>query len=190
MPLPGKGSPWLGDPVKRGRVKFLLLGLFFCLPVAAGWIAWWLDLAPGTTSNYGTLLPPQPVPPGPLAAVKGKWVLVQFDSGACDAYCERKLYFMRQVRRATGKEVQRVERVWVVTDAKSPAPALLAAIEGTVLVAADERLLAAFPAEGSPAAHIYLVDPIGNLMLRFPRDPDPSRMIKDLQRLLRVSRFG
>ena len=38
--------------------------------------------------------------------------------------------------------------------------------------------------------HIYLVDPLGNLMLRFPRDPDPSRMIKDLQRLLRYSRIG
>ena len=178
------------DPVKRGRAKFLLLGLFFSLPVAAGWIAWWLDLAPGNTSNYGTLLPTKPVPTGPLASVKGKWVLVQFDTAACDAYCERKLYFMRQVRRATGKEIQRVERVWIVTDGKAPAPALLAAIEGTVLVQSDERLLAAFPAEGSPAAHIYLVDPIGNLMLRFPRDPDPSRMIKDLQRLLRVSRFG
>lgn len=178
------------DPVKRGRAKFLLLGLFFCLPVAAGWIAWWLDLAPGTTSNYGTLLPPQPVPAGPLAAMKGKWVLVQFDDAACDAACERKLYFMRQVRRATGKEMQRVERAWVVTGGGQPAPALLAAIEGTVLIQSDERLLAAFPADGSPAAHIYLVDPIGNLMLRFPRDPDPSRMIKDLQRLLRVSRFG
>jgi len=97
---------------------------------------------------------------------------------------------LRQVRRATGKEIQRVERVWIVTGGKEPAPALLAAIEGTLLVRADERLLAAFPAEGSTAAHIYLVDPIGNLMLRFPRDPDPSRMIKDLQRLLRVSRFG
>ena len=165
------------DPVKRGRVKFLLLGIFFSLPVAAGWIAWWLELAPGSTSNYGTLLPPQPVPPGSLAAVKGKWALVQFDTASCDAYCERKLYFMRQVRRATGKEIQRVERVWVVTDGKAPAAALLAAIEGTVLVQADERLLASFPAEGSPQAHIYLVDPIGNLMLRFPRVPVPSRMI-------------
>lgn len=178
------------DQKKRGRVKFILLGLFFSLPVAAGWIAWWLELAPGGSGNYGTLLPPQPLPAGPFAMHKGKWLLVQFDSGACDAYCERKLYFMRQVRRATGKEMQRVERAWVVTDGKTPAPAVLAAIEGTVLVQADERLLAAFPAEGSPAAHIYLVDPIGNLMLRFPRDPDPSRMIKDLQRLLRVSRFG
>jgi hypothetical protein len=183
-------SPPPTEAIRRGRVKFLLLGLFFALPVAAGWIAWWLDLVPGTTSNYGTLIPPRPLPAGPFAAFKGKWVLVQFDSGACDAWCERKHYFMRQVRRATGKDMQRVERLWLVTDGKAPAPALLAAIEGTAVVAADERLLAAFPAEGSPAAHIYLVDPLGNLMLRFPRDPDPARILKDLQRLLRVSRFG
>lgn len=176
------------DPVKRGRMKFLLLGLFFSLPVAAGWVAWWLDLAPGSTSNYGTLLPPQPVPAGPLAAVKGKWVLVQFDAAACDAYCERKLYFMRQVRRAQGREMPRVARLWLVTDKVAPRAEVLAAIEGTVVIPAPAGV--DFPAERSVADHIYLVDPLGNLMMRFPREADPSRVIKDIQRLLRASSFG
>jgi hypothetical protein len=180
----------MSEGKRRGRLKFLLLGLFFALPVAAGWLVWWLDIGTGSSAAYGTLLSPQPLPPGPLATLKGKWVLVQIDAAACDAACERKLYFMRQVRRATGREIGRVERLWIVSDGKSPAPALLAAIEGTVLAPADNALLAAFPAEGSPTAHIYLVDPLGNLMLRFPRDPDPSRMLKDLQRLLKTSRFG
>jgi cytochrome oxidase Cu insertion factor (SCO1/SenC/PrrC family) len=178
------------DPVRRGRVKLALLALFFALPVAAGWLAWWLDLAPGKTGNYGTLIAPQRLEAEALAPLRGRWVLVQIDGGACDAYCERKLYFMRQVRRATGRDMARVERLWLVTDDVAPRPALLAAIEGTVIARADARLLARFPAEGSPAAHIYLVDPLGNLMLRFPRDPDPSRMLKDLQTLLKVSRFG
>jgi hypothetical protein len=178
------------DPVRRGRVKLALLGAFFALPVAAGWIAWWLDLAPGAAGNYGTLLAPQPVQAAPFELLKGKWVLVQFDRAACDAHCELKHYTMRQVRRALGRDMQRVERLWILTDAGAPRAALLAAIEGTHIAPAGAALAAAFPAERLAADHIYLVDPLGNLMMRFPRDPDPSRMIKDLQRLLKVSRFG
>lgn len=176
--------------MRRGRVKLALLAAFFALPVAAGWIAWWLELAPGAAANYGTLITPRPLALAPLAALKGRWVLVQFDGGACGAWCERKLYFMRQVRRAQGKDMQRVERLWFVTDAVEPRAELRAATEGTVIVPRGAQFAAAFPAERSVADHIYLVDPLGNLMLRYPPDPDPSRMIQDLQRLLRVSGFG
>jgi hypothetical protein len=162
--------------------------LFFLLPVGASWLIWWLDLAPGTTGNYGTLLPPRPVALAPLAALKGKWVLVQFDGGACDARCERKLYFMRQVRRAQGREMQRIERLWLVTDAAQPRAEVLAAIEGTVVAPAPSGV--DFPAETAVTDHLYLVDPLGNLMMRFPRDPDPARVIKDLKQLLRASSFG
>jgi cytochrome oxidase Cu insertion factor (SCO1/SenC/PrrC family) len=125
-------------------------------------------------------------------ALKGKWVLVQFDSGACSAACERKLYFMRQVRRAQGREMERVARLWLLTDSVQPAPALLQAIEGTVVAPRGgiDAANGAFPAEGSVTDHLYLVDPLGNLMMRFPRDPDPARVIKDLRRLLRASSFG
>jgi hypothetical protein len=177
-----------GEPVKRGRLKLALLALFFLLPVGASYLIWWLDLAPGTAGNYGTLLTPRPAALPLADPLKGKWVLVQFDGGACDAGCERKLYFMRQVRRAQGKEMPRVARLWLVTDKAAPRAELLAAIEGTVITPAPADL--DFPAERSVSDHIYLVDPLGNLMMRFPRDPDPSRVIKDLQRLLRASSFG
>jgi hypothetical protein len=178
------------EPAKRGRVKLALLAAFFLLPVAASWLAWWFEFVPGATGNYGTLIPPRPVALPPVAALKGKWVLVQFDGGDCDAWCERKHYFMRQVRRAQGKDMQRVERLWLVTDAAQPRPELLVAIEGTVVAMQNGALAASFPAERSVRDHIYLVDPLGNLMMRFPRDPDPSRVIKDLQRLMKVSSFG
>jgi hypothetical protein len=178
------------DPVRRGRVKLALLAAFFALPVAAGWVAWWLELAPGATGNYGMLIPPRPVRAAPFELLKGKWVLVQFDRAGCNTYCELKHYYMRQVRRALGKDMLRVERLWIVTDAALPPAALLAAIEGTQVTQGGPDVAAAFPAERSVADHIYLVDPLGNLMMRFPRDPDPSRMIKDLQRLLKLSRFG
>jgi hypothetical protein len=88
--------------------------------------------------------------------------------------------------------MQRVARLWLLTDTAPPAPALLEAIEGTVIAPRGgiDAANGAFPAEGSVTDHVYLVDPLGNLMMRFPRDPEPARVIKDLQRLLRASSFG
>jgi hypothetical protein len=157
--------------------KLILVAAICAAPIVLGTAAyfrgWW-----GTPSNYGELLPPKPV--SGFDALRGKWVLVTFDAAACDAYCEKKLYFMRQVRRAQGKDMDRVERLWALTDGASPRPELLAAIEGT-------RIENLKPFDERSADHIYLVDPMGNLMMRFPRDPDPSKMVKDLQRLLKYS---
>jgi hypothetical protein len=176
--------------LKRRRVKLALLGAFFALPIALAWLAWRLDWAPGASANYGELIsPPRPLAGPPLAALRGRWVLVSFDAAACDAYCEKKHYFMRQVCRAQGRDQDRVERLWLVTDGARPRAELLAAIEGTRMEPAA-GIAAAFPAAGAIADHIYLVDPLGNLMMRFPRDPDPSRILKDLQRLLKLSRVG
>jgi cytochrome oxidase Cu insertion factor (SCO1/SenC/PrrC family) len=175
---------------RRGRLKLALLGAFFVLPFVASWAIWKLDLADGATGNYGTLIAPRPAGLPAHPALKGKWVLVQFDAGACATACERKLYFMRQVRRAQGREMGRIARLWAVTDAARPAPALVTALEDTVIIEQGAALAAAFPAEAGAARHIYLVDPMGNLMMRFPEDPDPSRVIKDLKHLLKFSGFG
>lgn len=193
-------DPTLPERTKRGRLRLLLLAAFFALPVAGGWIAYLSGWVPGATGNYGELLTPRAVPdpalsdvggrPMKLSALRGRWVLIAFDAAVCDAYCERKLYFMRQTRRALGAERQRVERVWMVTDAAAPAPALLAAIDGTHVVRSVTQLAEAFPAVSRVSDHIYVIDPHGNLMMRYPRDPDPSRMIKDLKHLLKYSQIG
>ncbi|MGH8749386.1 MAG: SCO family protein [Burkholderiales bacterium] len=168
----------------------MLLALFLASPFALAWLAWWRDWAPGITGNYGELItPPQPLEAPAFAPLRGKWVLVTFDASACGPYCERKLYYMRQVRRAQGADQGRVERLWLVTDGGRPGAALLGAIEGTRIERAG-ALAARFPAAGALADHIYIVDPLGNLMLRYPRDPDPSRMLKDVQRLLKLSGIG
>jgi hypothetical protein len=162
--------------------KLALIALVCAAPIVLGTLAYLLGWSPGNPGNYGDLVAPRAMSGAPFAALRGKWVLVSADAGVCDAYCERKLYFMRQVRRAQGKDMERIERLWLVSDGGAPRAELLAAIEGTRVVALEDP---AFTRD-----HIYLVDPLGNLMLRFPRDPDPSRMIKDLQRLLRYSRIG
>ena len=158
------------------------------LPLVLGTLAYVFRWAPGASANYGELIAPRPLAGAPFERMRGKWLLVSFDASACDARCERKLYFMRQVRKAQGKDQDRVERLWLVTDQGAPRTDLLAAIEGTHVIAADASVAKNFP--GDATAHIYVVDPLGNLMLRFPQDPDPSRMLKDLQRLLKYSRIG
>lgn len=189
------------DPVWRGRIKLLALAAFFALPVLAGYVVYFMGWVPGNAANYGTLIPPRLLSeatltgadqrPMKFSELHGKWLLVQIDTGDCAAYCEHKLYFMRQVRKALGKDMSRLERVWLLTDARVPKAALLEAIEGTHLVRPrDGAIIGEFPAERSAIDHIYLVDPLGNLMMRFPRDPDPSRMLKDLKRLLKASRIG
>lgn len=162
------------------RLKLGLVFLACAAPFLLGWAAYYFGWGAGSSGNYGELIAPRPVA-GPLAPLKGKWVLVTFDAAACDAACEKKLYVVRQVRRAQGKESDRMERLWVVTDGGKPKPGLLAAIEGSHVATGQLD----FQGED-----IYLVDPLGNLMMRFPRDPDPKKMIKDLQRLLKYSRFG
>jgi hypothetical protein len=182
--------PLPSEPQKRGRAQLALLALFFAAPFALAWLAYWLDWAPGATSNYGELVaPPRALSGAPLERLRGKWVLVTFDAATCDPYCERKLYFMRQLRRAQGRNQERVERLWLLTDGARPAPRLLAAIAGTRLAPAAAHA-PRFPAAGAVTDHIYLVDPLGNLMMRYPRDPDPGQMLKDLRRLLRTSQIG
>jgi hypothetical protein len=167
------------------RLKLLAIFLACAAPFVLGWAAWYFGWGTGKPGNYGELIAPRAVSQAPFDELRGKWVLVSFDAADCDAYCERKLYFMRQVRTAQGKDQARVERLWIVTGPGKPRPELLRAIEGTRLSRATPE---GFP--GNRLDHIYLVDPLGNLMLRFPRDPDPSKMLKDLQRLLKYSRVG
>jgi hypothetical protein len=99
--------------------------------------------------------------------------------------------YMRQARLALGKDAERIERVWLLSDGEVPAPALLREHEGlNVARVPDGTLLGELPASGNAAGYIYVVDPIGSLMLRFPADPDGRRMLRDLTRLLRASRIG
>ncbi|MFZ5509839.1 MAG: SCO family protein [Pseudomonadota bacterium] len=183
-------------PVTR---TLLLMAAAVLLPMAAA-VAWYFLGAPGGRMNYGELLA-RPLPPATLASLdgqpvdfaslKGKWLLLQVDAAACDAACRAKLYHMRQSRAAQGKHQERIERVWLVSDGATPAPELMREYQGTlVLRAAGSPLLAALPARGTVRDHIYLIDPLGNLVLRYPGTPDTKRMAQDLDRLLRASRIG
>ena len=170
------------------KAKIALVAAVCAAPIILGTLAYMFGWAGGASGNYGELIAPQPLVGAPFHALRGKWVLVTFDPAACGAECEKKLYFVRQVRRAQGKDAERIERLWLVTDRGAPSSELTRAIEGTRIVPAEANIGKAFP--GEPTQHIYLVDPLGNLIMRFPCDPEPSKVIKDLQRLLKYSHVG
>jgi hypothetical protein len=187
-------------PGKNSLKTLWLLVALSVAPVAASYLLYYF-WQPDHTVNYGELIEPRLLPDPALtladgasfrlSQLKGRWTLVTIDAAACDENCERKLVYTRQLRLTQGKNMDRVERVWLLTDAVAPSPKVVTEQPGLVAARATTELLAAFPvAPGAAADYIYLVDPLGNLMMRFPRDPDPRLMIKDLARLLKASRIG
>jgi hypothetical protein len=182
------------------RSKFLLMLGVFALPVIAAYLAYF-GWRPSGHGNYGDLLKVAPLQHTSgkmldgefynLDALRGKWVMVHVGASSCDAACVQQLYLMRQIRITQGKEQSRIERLWVLTDPGSPDPALLREHPGLLVWRADDAAFAGqFPAAHSRSDHIYMVDPLGNLMLRFPAEVDPKRMMKDLKLLLKASQIG
>lgn len=185
---------------RRGRRVALVILALCAAPTIAAWFAYFV-WQPRSRANYGELVEPRPLSDPELrrldgkafqlSQLRGKWILLQVDSAGCGDRCRRKLVYMRQARLALGKDAERIERVWLLDDAAVPDPALLREHEGLYVVRArGSSLLGELPSSGNPAGYLFLVDPLGSLMLRFPGDPDGRRMLKDLARLLRASRIG
>lgn len=189
---------------RRYRALYLLIAVCVA-PVIASYTAYYL-LPPTGRTNYGVLIEPQrPLPPLDLrrldgsavtaASLRGAWTMVQVDSGTCEAACEHKLWQMRQVRLTAGRDADRVQRLWLIVDEAPLATAVLREFDGTLFVRARADEISAYLAlPADPAArltdHLWLIDPLGNLMLRWPKGADPSRMKKDLIRLLKASGIG
>jgi hypothetical protein len=189
--------------VRNARWKLLAVLAVCAAPVIASYFTYYVIRPEGRT-NYGELIAaPMPALSGLAVAgpdgtgtgldeLQGKWTMVAIEDGPCDADCEARLYALRQVRLTAGKDRDRVERLLVLTGQQAPAPQLLAEHEGLLVRRAQADAVArVFPvADGLPAEHIYVVDPLGNVMMRFPKSADPNRMKKDLAKLLRASRVG
>ena len=189
----------------QGRVKMLLVLLVCAAPVIASYLAFYV-LRPQGRSNYATLIQPsrslpalalrnlegQPVV---AASLRGQWLLLALGPARCTDACERRLYVQRQLREMLGREKDRLDKLWLVTDA-GEVPALLRAslqIGGpadVTILRADRAALVQWlePQSGQALEdHLYLVDPMGEWMMRVPVEPDPTRLKRDLDRLLRAS---
>ena len=190
---------------QRGRWKLLLVLAVCATPLIGSYLAYYV-IKPAGRTNYGALIDPRnyPVPaaldattldgkPAALDAYKGKWIMLQSGPAACPEACQKQLFTMRQLRLMQGKERERVERVWLITDAGPLDTLLMREFDGTRLLRASAAALAAWlPVEaGATAAdYLYLIDPLGNLMMRFPKDADPAKVNKDINKLLKASAIG
>ncbi|HHO68444.1 MAG TPA: hypothetical protein ENK12_05365 [Gammaproteobacteria bacterium] len=198
--------------VRRTRLSLLVLFAIFAAPVVVAWLVFYVfpDWRPSGTSNHGQLVTPaRPLPefrldtlggdPLERTFLRGKWTFVYLAQGPCDEACVQVLYKIRQVRLSQGKDIDRLQRL-MLWDARGLDAAargdLQAHFPGQRVALVDggaAPLVDSFRIDARPplqARRIYLVDPMGNLMMSYEADADPRGMMKDLHRLLKYSGLG
>lgn len=197
----------------RSIRPLILILIISVAPVIAAFVMYFNpSLQPGGSTNYGTFVDPQrPLPsneeltvttldgqPFDLNKLRGQWLLVAADEAACPESCAKKLFILRNTHAMTGKNVKRVSRVWFVTDDAPVPQQVLDAYAGTIMLRAKPEQLDAFLAgqeldqgtEPELLEPIWIIDPLGNLMMQYPKDPDPLKVRKDLGKLLHNSQIG
>ena len=202
LPTPDQAGATSVAATRRGRWKMIALLLVCASPVIASYFTYYV-IRPEGRRNYGELIQPQRALPAwqgidaqgqpvPLSSLKDQWLLISVADTACNEARQNHLLLQRQLRETLGREKDRLDWVWLRTGDAPLEPALQqATAAATVLqVPADELARWLEPAPGRRIEdHLYVVDPIGNWMMRFPADIDPKQAKRDLDRLLRASSF-
>lgn len=204
LPAPQEALARDAARTARGRWQMLAVLLVCAAPVIASYFTYYV-IRPQARHNFGELIEPQRPLPAVMAttldggtvalqSLKGQWLLVSVGDGACDRSCERHLYLQRQLRESLGREKDRVDWVWLVPADGAPVrEPLRPALSQAAVLRVDSARLAQWlaPAPGHRLSdHLYLVDPMGNWMMRFPANLDMAGAAKakrDLERLLRAS---
>jgi hypothetical protein len=200
--LPKADAPDTSAATRAGRWKMLLLLLVCASPVIASYFTYYV-IRPEGRRNYGELIDPQrPLPDlvgtdasgrsVPLTQLKNQWLFVSVADSACDDACQKHLFLQRQLRETLGKDKDRLDWVWLRTGSPELSEPLKQATAAATVLHVDAAALATWlqPAAGQRLEdHLYVVDPIGNWMMRFPAQADPKQVKRDLDRLLRASAF-
>lgn len=210
-----QGRPALSAQQRRsGRWKLLLVLAVCAAPLVFSYFTYYVIKPEGRT-NYGELIDPRahPLPalgataldgtPTELAAYHGKWLMIKVGPSACAQACMDQLYAMRQLRAMQGKEMSRIERLWLITDQQPLETLLIRELDDMRLLRVPAAAVARWlpPAtEAQLSGSIYLVDPLGHLMMRFPPPPAGAseaarvahyaKVKKDIGKLLRASAIG
>ncbi len=200
----------IAGQTKKNRKILVMVAAVFVLPVLASMTLYMTKWRPAATGNHGELIQPAR-PIGDVAlhnldgkivkfeSLHGKWTMVQFGASTCAEDCIKNLYYMRQVHIAQGKEADRMQRLFIMTDTKSEAAMKSKLVEypdmGVWTGSSEEMTALAkkFGAQDEILAAgqgIYLVDPLGNVMMRYASGTDPAGMRKDIVRLLKYSWVG
>jgi len=203
LPQPQEAALADEQRTRTGRWKMLVVMLVCAAPVIASYFAYYV-VRPEGRRNYGDLVEPQrPMPeigatsidgkPLALTSLRGQWLLVSVAGGACDAACEKHLYLQRQLREALGKNKDRMDWVWIVNDEVPVRESLRPALQQATVLRIPQAQLAQWLAPAAGASlqdHVYVVDPMGNWMMRFPAGVDAAKAAnvrRDLERLMRAS---
>lgn len=179
------------------------LAALFLLPLVASFLMYFGGYRPQGQSSYGELIdPPRPLPAITLPRMEGEparvpapgqWLLVYVGDGACGGECRRALYVMRQTRLALNQNMARVDRALLATRGCCDAAFLSGEHPGLEVLdatgATAQPLLEALP-DAQAGSFIYVVDPLGNLVMRHDAASDPRGLLADLKKLLKLSRIG
>jgi hypothetical protein len=197
----------------RGRWKLLLVLAVCAAPLVGSYLTYYVIKPKGGVTNFGALIDPRehPIPamasttldgkPATLENYKGKWIMLKVGPSDCQQDCQDQLFAMRQLRTMQGKEMERIERVWMITDDQPLDTLLMRVNDGTRMLRAPaaviDKWLPLEPGAGDRASdHVYLIDPLGNLMMRFPKGAVSSdtekvkKVHKDISKLLKASAIG
>jgi hypothetical protein len=185
------------------RQLWLLFGVFFA-PLALAFILYYSGgwRPPGSTNHGDLIQPPRPLPAVDLRTPSGErlasdvwrghWSLVYIGDGGCDARCREALTLMRQTRLALGDDMSRVQRIFLARGACCDQGYLSAEHAGLVVATVEDTngvtLTAAFP--DADAGRVYIVDPLGTLMMSYAPEAEPKGPLEDLRKLLKLSRIG
>lgn len=189
----------------NARLKLLLLLLVCCAPVIASYITYYF-VRPDGRRNFGDLIDPQQPLPAvvvknqqgrevPLPSLRGQWLLITVSQGPCTKVCQDNLYYQRQLRELMGKDKDRIDKVMLLLDDAPVDPQLQPALKDVNVLKADSKAIESWlkPEKNQVLSdHLYVVDPLGNWMMRLPPMTDRSVAAKakpDLERLMRASSF-
>lgn len=192
---------------RRNRKQFwMLVAVFFGPMFVAMALYFGTDIRPTDQTNHGVLnVPAQPLPDTVAlqtpagetldrSAFEDHWTLVQVLPEVCDADCEQGLYLSRQLWLSLDRRRVRVQRYALIDGTAAAALAEEAArVDPNLEVLSpgpDDTLLDFFDARPANAMEVYLVDPIGNWVMTYPPGWEPAGMLKDMKKLLKISRIG
>lgn len=192
--------------VKQSRRRFLLLAAFFFVPLAVSFLLYYGDLwRPEGGTNKGSLITPaRPLPEIALTlpdgtqsapdVLKNKWTWVYIGDGQCDARCQTALADTRQARLLLSEKIDRVQRVFLATGNCCNLDFLKREHPGLIVALFDKPELATqFAIDDKPpgqAGRLYLIDPLGNLMMSYEADAPNVGLLADIKKLLKLSHIG
>jgi len=199
--------------LNRGQKSLLLLAAFFIGPIGVAYLLvnnmhWLGDYS---TKNHGELI--EPATPlldvelkthdnksFQLSALRGKWIMLYFGESACASECVDNLYKMRQARLVQGEDLGRIERLYISVGGKPDASLQQVMLQhaGMGVLRGDgvviDQLLQQFGSSRQQVSRgdfgLYLIDPLGNLMMRYPQGYEAKGLVKDLKLLLKASYVG